>query len=222
MSLTNPFMPRFEDLPTNDVPVFPLPGAIVLPGCDLHLNIFEPRYINMVNDTLSEHRLIAMVQPDSPDGVEDIGAANIFKTGCAGRITSYQETNDGRIMIVLTGVCRLKFTDDSLHSNGYRTVTPDWSSYRNDMASAPDTVDVESLMAAIEKYLGDNDMQTNIDSLQKLPPENLVNTLAMHMPFDPIDKQGLVEAESIDARAKLLIALCEFSASPDQTGGVRH
>lgn len=222
MSLTNPFMPRFEDLPATRIAVFPLPGAIVLPGCDLQLNIFEPRYLNMVNDALSTHRLIAMVQPDASDDISDIGAARICETACAARITSYQETNDGRIMVVLSGVCRLKVVSETLDENGYRVVTPDWSDFRADMLPAEDTVDVESLMTAIEKYLGDNEMQTNTDSLTKLPPEVLVNTLAMHMPFEPIDKQGLIEAPSIDARAKLLIALCEFSSVQDDSGGTRH
>ncbi len=222
MSLANPFFPQFEDLPRQGIPVFPLPGAIVLPGCDLHLNIFEPRYLNMVNDALSTHRLVAMVQPDPGDDSSDIGAARIARTACAGRITSYQETNDGRIMIVLSGVCRLNIVSEQLHENGYRTAQPDWSEFRLDMMPAPDSIDVENLMMAIEKYLGDNEMQTNIDSLKKLPPEILVNTLSMHMPFEPIDKQGLIEAPDVDARAKLLVALCEFSGAQDESGGTRH
>jgi len=222
MVMSNPFMPRYEDLP-DVISIFPLPGAVVMPGCDLHLNIFEPRYLNMIGDALSGHRLIGMIQPEVHESDADIGVQSVHKNGCAGRITSYQETNDGRILIVLTGVCRFRVAAEHETVNGYRQVHADWTPFREDMHPSDESVDVEALMTAVERYLGDNEMQANIESLNKLAPDVLVNTLTMHMPFSPNDKQALIDAETVSTRASLLIALCEFgNSSTNGDAGVRH
>ena len=133
---SNPFIPPFEALP-DTLPIFPLPGAIVLPHTELPLNIFEPRYLNMTNDALGSHRMIGMIQPD-PQGETE---GRVYRTGCAGRITQFRETADCRIEMTLTGVCRFDLAEELSTTRGYRLVVPDWSRFAGDYEDHDDEVE---------------------------------------------------------------------------------
>jgi Lon protease-like protein len=146
----NPFIVPYEQLPQT-LPIFPLPGAIVMPGNELPLNIFEPRYLNMVSDALSTHRMIGMVQPD-PDARSE---HELCRTGCAGRITQYRETSDGRIEMVLSGVCRYDLGEELPTTRGYRLIVPDWSRFSDDYADQEGKLCAEHdlLVQTLKRYL---------------------------------------------------------------------
>jgi hypothetical protein len=186
----NPFIVPYDQLPVT-LPVFPLPGAIVMPGSDLPLNIFEPRYLNMVNDALSSHRMIAMIQPDP-----DAGDENRFcHTGCAGRITQYRETSDGRIEMVLRGVCRYDLDQVLPTTRGYRLIVPDWTRFSADYADHEGELREEHnrLVRALKRYFEANRLETDWSELEQLPTLKLMNSLSMVLPFSERDKQTLLE-----------------------------
>lgn len=186
----SPFTAPFEQLPRT-LPIFPLPGAIVLPGNELPLNIFEPRYLNMVNDALSTHRMIGMIQPNPDAGDE----AELYRTGCAGRITEYRETVDGRIELVLNGVCRYDVEEVLPTTRGYRLSVPNWSRFTGDYAVEEGKLHAEHehLVQALKSYFKANGLDTDWSSLQLLPTIKLMNSLSMALPFSEQDKQALLE-----------------------------
>ncbi len=219
-AMTSPFTPPFEQLPET-IPVFPLTGAIVLPDVELPLNIFEPRYLSMVTDAIKTDRIIGMIQPKastlagapaSDNG--DIGAASLADVGCAGRITSFQETRDGRIMIVLTGLCRFRVTEELDTIGGYRRIKADWSSFRSDMSGNSAHIDTEKLLLAVNEYLTSQDIEADIQGASSSSASHIINTLTIHLPFEPPDKQSLLEAKDDTARGTLLMALCRAQQSP--------
>ena len=186
----NPFIAPYDQLPVT-MPVFPLPGAIVMPGSDLPLNIFEPRYLNMVNDALGSHRMIAMIQPDPDAGDKD----RFCHTGCAGRITQYRETSDGRIEIVLRGVCRYDLDQVLSTTRGYRLIVPDWARFSGDYADheAELREEHDRLVRALKRYFEANRLETDWSELEQLPTLKLMNSLSMVLPFSERDKQALLE-----------------------------
>lgn len=212
--MTSPFTPPFEQLP-DSIPIFPLPGAIVLPDVELPLNIFEPRYLSMVTDAIKTDRIIGMIQPkastvpgSSTDESTDVGAASLASIGCAGRITSFQETTDGRMMIVLTGLCRFRVTQELDTIGGYRRIKPDWLPFRSDMSGSSARIETDTLLAAVNDYLTSQDIEADIQGARSSSASHIVNTLTIHLPFDPPDKQSLLEAKDDTERGTLLIALC--------------
>jgi len=227
--MSNPFTPPFEQLP-HSLPIFPLPGAIVLPDIELPLNIFEPRYLSMISDAIKTDRLIGMVQPiactqpgGSTDDVEDVGTVQVADIGCAGRITSFQETHDGRIMIVLTGLCRFRIEEELNTIGGYRRVRPDWSEFRYDMSGSSAHIDIDELLAALNEYLTSQKIDADIHGARSSSASNIINTMAMHLPFDPADKQSLLESTDDTARGTLLMALCRASRDTDgNDDSMRH
>lgn len=186
----HPFNPPFDQLPET-LPLFPLPGAIVLPGSDLPLNIFEPRYLNMVSDALSSHRMIGMIQPDPVADDE----AELCHTGCAGRITQYRETSDGRLEIALRGVCRFDIKDVLPTTRGYRLGVPDWSRFSSDYADHDGELVAERdrLIENLKRYFESKGLVTDWGALEQLPTVKLVNNLSMALPFSEQDKQVLLE-----------------------------
>lgn len=216
--MTTSFDTRFDDLPA-DLPVFPLQRVILLPRAELPLNIFEPRYIAMVQDALRSDRLIGMIQPRDAERLYDIG--------CAGRITSFSETADGRYLITLKGVCRFKIKKElCMIKGGYRRVRADWSEYKNDVIEDRDTdVCRETLIKKLHGYFSRKSISCEQwEQMKSIPCEQLIATLALVCPFEMEDKQALLEAQDLAVRAKLLQALIDIDVSGDmlKTGGTCH
>jgi Lon protease-like protein len=219
----HPFDPTFELLP-REIPIFPLTGVLLLPHGRLPLNIFEPRYLNMTRAALAAPcRLIGMIQPSSGT---DVGQPEVFTVGCAGRITQFGETDDGRYLITLRGICRFTIVDELALLDGYRRVVPDFAKYRRDMADEGDAdVDRERMIAALKRYLGQQGVEANWEALNTMKSARLVTTLAMTCPFAPTEKQALLEADTLETRAKMLLALLDMAAAGSDDGGgakVRH
>ena len=214
----NHFSPVFSELPAT-LAIFPLPGAILLPHGQLPLNIFEPRYLNMVLDALGQGRMIGMIQPDPAAGADD----GIHRIGCAGRITRFNETEDGRLLILLTGVCRFEVSEELDLLRGYRRVVPDWRRFRADLDEAePPVAEIEPLMVALTRYCEESGLEVEWEKLRAMDPVRLVNFLAINLPFGVDEKQSLVEAVTPLERARLLTALAEFGAADPNNGGGLH
>jgi hypothetical protein len=213
----NPFIPPFESLP-NTLPIFPLPGAILMPNAELPLNIFEPRYVNMINDVLGGHRMIGMIQPDPNAKAEDA----VYRTGCAGRITQFRETSDGRFEMVLSGVCRFDHDEELATTRGYRLIVPNWSRF------ACDYVDNEALlqgqqqhlMTTLEHYLAAHELEADMPMFARMPVEKLIDALTMALPFTEQEKQMLLESVEPQQRLTNFIALIAVDDIPDSV--TRH
>lgn len=204
----SPFDPRFEELP-EILPVFPLEGALLLPGGRLPLNIFEPRYLKMVADALAGPRLIGMVQPR--DDTAEEGSAPIYELGCAGRITDFSETDDNRYLITLTGLIRFAVGEELASESGYRRVRPDFARFRADLDEDEGLIDRERLLHALGSYFTNNGIEGDWDAIRKTPDERLVTSLAMICPFEPPEKQALLEATTLLDRAETMTAIMEMS-----------
>lgn len=213
----NPFETSFDRLP-DTLPIFPLTGALLLPGGRLPLNVFEPRYLAMVSDALGRQRLIGMVQPRTPGGFagdglsEGNGPPPVQQVGCAGRIASFGETGDGRILLTLQGLCRFAIVDElPREAGGYRRVRVDYSRFRGDMAATETALDRPRLVTALKRFFSANDLAIDWKALEQLDDAALVGAISMVAPLEPVEKQALLEAEDGTARGKLLIGLLESS-----------
>jgi len=216
----NPFEPGFEQLPET-LPIFPLSGVLLLPGGKLPLNVFEPRYLAMVFDALAGPRLIGMVQPVQPGGYAgdglptDDGKPKVHKVGCAGRIVRFNETEDGRLLLALSGVCRFEVGRELEPAQaGYRRVSSIFSPYRADLDGGDEAVELdrERLMAALATFFRGKNLSTDWDAVKQAADGNLVTSLSMVLPFGPVEKQALLETADTTARAKLLVAFLEMAA----------
>jgi len=216
----NPFEPGFEQLPET-LPIFPLSGVLLLPGGKLPLNVFEPRYLAMVFDALAGPRLIGMVQPVQPggdygDGLPTAdGKPQVHRIGCAGRIVSFNETEDGRLLLALSGVCRFQIGRElEPAQGGYRRVSSLFAPYRADLDQADETIELdrERLMAALAAFFRSRNLSTDWEAVKQAADRNLVTSLSMVLPFGPVEKQALLEAADSSARAKLLVAFLEMGA----------
>lgn len=207
----SPREPRFEDLP-GTIPVFPLPEVLLLPGGRLPLNIFEPRYLAMVEDALGDARLIGMIQPSCGDRSDPSPA--LYRTGCAGRIARFEETVDGRYLIALNGVCRFDVAEElPLDSRGYRQIRADWSPYAADLRPCADArLDRTRLISSLRRYFEDHGLSADWEAVESAPDERLVTCLAMICPFGAPEKQALLEAPDLPARAEVLTTLVEMAA----------
>ncbi|MCG6856548.1 MAG: LON peptidase substrate-binding domain-containing protein [Salaquimonas sp.] len=199
------------------VPVFPLSGALLLPGGQMPLNIFEPRYLAMIDDALCRDRLIGMVQPRFGDhrAVCADGEPVLCELGCLGRITAFQETGDGRYLINLTGICRYRIQDEVAAHNGYRRCRI--AAFGGELECCDDgrEVDREGLLATFRKYLDTNGMEADWESVRKASNETLVTALCMMSPYGPAEKQALLEADTLKERAETLIAIAEIALARD-------
>ncbi len=186
----SPFILPYDQLPET-LPIFPLSGAVVMPGSDLPLNIFEPRYLNMVSDALSTHRMIGMIQPD-PDASDE---SELYHTGCAGRITQYRETSDGRIEMMLSGVCRYDLDEVLPTTRGYRLSVPNWSRFADDYAEHESKLHGEHdrLIRTLKSYFAVKGLETDWSALENLPTVKLMNSLSMALPLSEQNKQVLLE-----------------------------
>lgn len=207
---------RAADLP-QVIPIFPLPGAILLPRGQLPLNIFEPRYLNMVDDAMAGDRIIGMIQPTA--GAQAL--PGLSPIGCAGRITSFAETSDGRYLITLTGCARFRLSAELPTQTPYRQVRADFSPFDVDLAAPPKDdagLDRDRLLDALRAYLETRGLDIDWDTAEGAPPEALINSLSMALPFEPPEKQALLEAPSLADRAVVLTALLTIDAAGDGDG----
>ncbi len=207
------------DLP-EVIPVFPLAGALLLPRGQMPLNIFEPRYLAMVDDSLRDgHRLIGMIQPDAAHpGPED--KPNLFKVGCVGRITQLAETGDGRYLMQLTGVARFRVEEELSVATAYRQCRVSYVPFAGDFVArkGEESVDREALLEALSAFLKANNLKTDWDGIQNAPNEALVNALAMMSPYGSAEKQALLEAPDLKSRAEILIAVTEMELAKKTAG----
>jgi hypothetical protein len=224
-----------ERAPLPDIlPVFPLTGVLLLPRGRLPLNIFEPRYLTMTKDALGGERLIGMVQPSDPQLQDNRGRgpANppVYPIGCAGRITSFTEADDGRYMITLTGVSRFRVAEEFPLLSGYRRIRPDWRPFAGDLDAPSGTAfDRDRFIRGLKSFFDQRQISADWEAIEKAAGEHLINSIAMLCPFAPSEKQALLEAPDLDERARLLITLVEMAAvnptgtfSAEETGGTRH
>lgn len=212
---------RFEDLPAT-LPIFPLGGVLLLPEGRLPLNIFEPRYLAMVEDALGAGRMIGMIQPIEAPAARPGAEPAVYETGCAGRIVSFAESGDGRFLITLTGVCRFRVARELEGRRGYRRVAPDWTAFRTDVerdASQPLNINRPKLLAALRAYLTHNEMEVDWTAIEGTPDTALAIVLPMSCPFEPREKQALLECPTPAARAQMLVALMEMAVAEGRGGG---
>jgi Lon protease-like protein len=204
------------DLPAV-IPVFPLTGALLLPRTRLPLNIFEPRYLAMVDSAIGSYRIIGMIQPKVPGEEEDAAKRPaLTSVGCAGRIVEYSEADDGRYLITLLGLARFRVAGERASQTAFRQVAADYSDFAGDLKIEPEEIaesalSRDKLVRALKPYLTEHAMQTDWKSIQEAPAETLVNALSMLCPFDPREKQALLEAPGVKERADALIALLEMA-----------
>ena len=192
------------------IPIFPLAGALLLPRGQLPLNIFEARYLEMVRDAMAQTRVIGMVQPTDPES--RIHEPEVYETGCAGRITAFKETNDGRNLITLTGMCRFTIVEEFDARAAYRVVTVSYDGFARDLEPGGRTsLDRARILPALRAYLEVHDMGAAFQALEELPGELLITALSMLCPFEPSEKQALLEADSRSERGRIVTALLEMA-----------
>ncbi len=204
------------------IPIFPLAGVLLLPFARLPLNIFEPRYLAMVRHALATDWMIGMVQPrDAKDPATD---PDLYQVACAGRLTKLEETEDGRFLIMLTGLCRFDIEAELPLRSGFRRARAKWSRFADDMRRPDaDAVSRERLLPVLREYFAGHKIPVDWQNIEQLPSDQLVNTLAMQCPFDPREKQALLESPGLRERAELMISLLAMAAL-DRSGDadVRH
>lgn len=213
---------KTTDLPKL-LPVFPLQAVIVLPRATLPLNVFEPRYLAMVDDILGNDRIIGIIQPDTTDETNQshIGSdINLRSVGCAGRLTAFQETDDGRMLITISGVCRFEIKQEVSTDNPYRLFEVDYSKFSFDLetGNGEDDVNREHLLSVLKTYLEVNELNADWQSIDRSSNEFLVNTLSMISPYGPAEKQALLEAPDLSDRSEVLVALAEMELASRDDG----
>ena len=212
------------------IPVFPLTGVLLLPTGKLPLNIFEPRYLAMVRDALAdEQRIIGMVQPRVPDPDDNRGPADlaaimdqpeIYTTGCAGRITAFSESDDGRYMLTLSGVCRFDIAEEMTLQDDYRRVLADYHRFKGDLTTqAASDIDRDRLLDVVKQYFQQQDIKASWETVEATPSDRLVTSLAMTCPFGPNERQALLEAKDMTARAEMVITLLEMALLDSSSDG---
>lgn len=215
---------RPADMPPR-IPIFPLRGAILLPRATLPLNVFEPRYLEMMDDVMSGARVIGILQPHGEDVDQSESpiskAAHLRKVGCAGRVTAYQELDDGRLVITLTGVSRFECIDEAETDKPYRIMSVSYDRFAKDLTEGlgEEMVDRENLLRVLKNYLEANRLKTDWSAIQRAPNEALINALCVMSPYGPEEKQALLEAADLKTRADVLIALAEIELASNGGAG---
>jgi Lon protease-like protein len=204
------------------IAVFPLPGALLLPRGQMPLNIFEPRYLAMIEDALhSSHRMIGMIQPDPAHPGADQNKPNLFRIGCLGRITQLAESGDGRYLIQLTGIARFRIEEELPVSTLYRQCRVSYRAFVDDFVArkGEEQVDRKALLRALTEFLKANNLKADWEGIENAPNEALVNALAMMSPYDVAEKQAMLEAPDLKARAEILVAVTEIELAKSKTPG---
>ncbi|MBD20028.1 MAG: peptidase S16 [Rhodospirillaceae bacterium] len=225
------FYHKIDDLP-KVIPVFPLTGVLLLPIGKLPLNIFEPRYLTMVRDALAdEQRIIGMVQPKKPDISDNAGRSitidkdpALYKTGCAGRISSFTESEDGRYLLTLSGVCRFEIAEEIESKDGYRRIIANFNKFRSDLNPVKTLeIERERLLKVVKQYFELQNIDANWDVIKETSNVQLLTSLAMTCPFGPSERQAILEAESHSLRAEIVITLLEMAIMENgETRGASH
>ncbi|HEY8194538.1 MAG TPA: LON peptidase substrate-binding domain-containing protein [Hyphomicrobium sp.] len=222
MTLTDRYQ-RPADLPAR-IPVFPLRGAILLPRATLPLNIFEPRYLDMIEDVMSGARVIGILQPrisgdDEESPIEK--SAGLRSVGCAGRVTSYQELDDGRLIITLTGITRFECVGETETDTPYRVMSVSYDRFASDLTEGlgEELVDRQNLLRVLKTYLEVNRLKTDWSTIQRASNEFLINALSVMCPYGPEEKQALLEAKDLRSRAEVLVALAEIDLASNGSSG---
>jgi uncharacterized protein len=221
MDLPPPFA-NLAALPRH-ISIFPLAGALLLPRTQLPLNIFEPRYLAMINDALAGDRIIGMAQPID-DQTQSAQTPHVYEIGCAGKITSFAELEDGRLLIMLTGIARFSIWRELPSTKPYRCFEVDYSAFADDLklGYGEEKVNREEVLSTFRAYLKANDLKTDWSEIKAASNELLVNSLSTIAPFAVAEKQALLEARSLDARAELLVALTEMTLTRSGSGPSRQ
>ena len=204
------------------IPVFPLPGALLLPRGQMPLNIFEPRYLAMIEDTLrSTHRILGMIQPDPAHPGPDQNKPHLFKVGCVGRVTQFSESGDGRYLIQLTGIARFRVEGELPVSTPYRQCRVTYAPFIDDFVArkGEEQVNRKALLRALTDFLKANKLKADWEGIENAPNEALVNALAMMSPYDVAEKQAMLEAPDLKTRAEILVAVTEIELAKSKTPG---
>jgi len=204
------------------IPVFPLAGALLLPRGQMPLNIFEPRYLAMIDDALrSPYRMIGMIQPDPAHPGRDANKPHLFSVGCIGRITQIAESGDGRYLIQLTGIARFRLEEELAVTTPYRQCRVNYQPFIDDFTArkGEDDVDRKALLRALTAFLKANNLKADWDGIENAPNEALVNALAMMSPYDVAEKQAMLEAPDLKTRAEILVAVTEIELAKSKTSG---
>lgn len=214
----NPFAPPFEDFPAT-VPIFPLAGVLLLPNGNLPLNIFEPRYLKMVEDAMASRRMIGMIQPRDSDGAN----VPVYETGCAGKITEFSETADGRYLITLTGLCRFRVAEELKVATPYRQVKADWMPFKKDIENVGCLdIDRKKLLELLKSYFVDQGLDCDWSAIESAPDGKLITCLSMICPFDAKEKQALLEAPCCETRARTFMTMLEMAIHDGKSCPSRH
>ncbi len=210
MAINKPYR-LLQEIP-EIIPVFPLPRALLLPRVELPLNIFEPRYLQMIEDVIVGDRVIGMIQPNEPE--ESLSKTpSLYPIGCAGRLTSFSESGDGRYQVLLTGVARFRIVEEVDTGAPYRQCRVAYNDFASDLVQGlgEDEVDREALLKTLANYLAANSIEADWSGITQAPTEALVNGLSLMSPFGVREKQALLEAPDLRSRAELLVAATEIS-----------
>lgn len=210
-----------SSLPTR-IPIFPLRGALLLPDGNLPLNVFEPRYLAMVRDALRTERCIGIVQPVRDEEAGSV-RPELYRTGCLGRLERFRETEDGRLLVLLTGLCRFDVRQELATTTPYRQVVADYDRRLHDLCPGelPETLRGQ-LLPLLARYLERAEVEGPVEELRRAPLSAVVTSLAIALPFAPKEKQALLEAPDLKRQAELLIALLAFALHDTQGGGRPH
>tara|TARA_E500000178_G_C16982907_1_gene736721 strand:- start:983 stop:1633 length:651 start_codon:yes stop_codon:yes gene_type:complete len=198
-----------SELPTT-LPVFPLPGAIILPFGSLPLNIFEPRYVAMIEAVLGGHRMIGMIQPiTSMENQSD----NLYPVGCAGKIISFTETADGRFLIELNGILRFRVKKEIGLINGYRNIVPNWDPYIGDLKEEVENIDISELLKQLRIYFEKNNINVDFSEISKISAEQILASVPQICSFKQNEKQAILEAISWTSRVEVIVSLLKMYSS---------
>ena len=197
---------NYKDLP-EVLPIFPLPGVIVLPYGNLPLNIFEPRYISMVEDVLGNNRMIGMIQPN-PGSKKNNG---LYPIGCAAKIVSFSETSDNRYLIELRGIIRFKIFKEVSTIKGYRNIIPKWIDFKDDLSKNFQNINIDSLIKHLKKYFNNNNINVDSDEIQKIPADQIISAIPQICSFQNNEKQAILEAKTDEARIETIISLLRMN-----------
>ena len=195
----------YKELP-GILPIFPLPGVIVLPNGNLPLNIFEPRYISMVEDALGKNRMIGMIQPN-PGSQKDNG---LYPIGCASKIVSFSETSDNRYLIELKGIIRFKIFKELDTIRGYRNIVPVWDNFKHDLSINSESLKIDGLIELLKKYFKYNNISVDADELHKVPANQIISAIPQVCSFQNNEKQAILEAKTDKERAEVIISLLKM------------